>query len=473
MDTTSPPTTQRPWKQGDLLELAIESLTDSGDGLGRWGDRVVFVPDTVPGDRVEARLLVAKPRFGRAQLRHVLMPSPQRVREACIVADKCGGCQWQGVSYETQLAAKQQLVEDALTRIGGFQDIPIDPILGDTFNNPRGLHYRNKSTYPVAAGTEPGTLRAGYYRKGSHKLVNLNQCPVQDERLDPLLAQVKKDAAARGWKAYDEKKHAGHLRHLSLRVGRRTGEMLLTLVTRSLFINDIEEQAQQWLEQFPNLVGVCLNHQPNRGNLIFGEDTQCIAGQGYITETFADLIFHIGADTFFQVNTEQAEALTRTILDQLQLKGHETVMDAYCGVGTLTLPIASKVQHTLGIEVQEEAIARARANARLNNLDNVEFRVGKVEIVLPQLLQSENACPDLVILDPPRKGCKPQVLDALLQVKPERIVYVSCKPATLARDLKHLSSAYQLDRVQPADFFPQTSHVECAVFLSLKPKSEQ
>ncbi|MEM6502411.1 MAG: 23S rRNA (uracil(1939)-C(5))-methyltransferase RlmD [Cyanobacteria bacterium P01_C01_bin.89] len=459
------------WKQGELLELAIESLADSGDGLGRWGDRVVFVPDTVPGDRVEVRLTVAKPRFGRAQLRHVLLPSRDRVRAACIVADKCGGCQWQGVSYETQLAAKTQHIRDVLQRIGGFEDVPISPILGDASGDRPGLHYRNKSTYPVAAGPSTQTLRAGYYRKGSHQLVNLNQCPVQDDRLDPLLAQVKKDAAIRHWQPYDEKRHTGNLRHLSLRVGRRTGEMLLTLVSRSPDLPELEKQATAWLKRFPNLVGVCLNHQPNRGNQIFGTETRCIVGQSHLTETFAGLDFHIGSTTFFQINTERAEALIQAILQQLQLTGTEIVVDAYCGVGTLTLPMAKHVKKALGIEVHAASIDRAWVNARLNELDNVEFRVGKVEESLPKLLREEQLCPDVVMLDPPRKGCKPEVLDALLHVKPARIVYVSCKPATLARDLKYLSHSYQLDWVQPADFFPQTPHVECAVCLSLRPSA--
>ena len=461
--------TDSSWKQGDLLELAIESLTDSGDGLGRWGSRVVLVPDTVPGDRVEVRLTEAKSRFGRGQLRHILLPSRERVRPACIVADKCGGCQWQGVSYETQLTAKTQHIRDVLQRIGGFENVPIAPILADIAGDRPGLHYRNKSTYPVTAGPSAHTLRAGYYRKGSHQLVNLNQCPVQDDRLDPLLAQVKKDAASRRWQPYDEKHHRGDLRHLSLRVGQRTGEMLLTLVSRSPDLPGLEKQAGLWLKHFPHLMGVCLNHQPDRGNQIFGTETRCITGQRYLTETFAGLNFHIGSTTFFQINTERAEALIQGTLRQLQLTGTETVVDAYCGVGTFTLPIAQQVKQALGIESHAASIDSAWSNARLNHLDNVDFRVGKVEESLPQLLHKEQLRPDVVTLDPPRKGCKPAVLDALLQVKPGRIVYISCKPATLARDLKHLSRSYRLDWVQPADFFPQTPHVECAVCLSLKP----
>jgi 23S rRNA (uracil1939-C5)-methyltransferase len=214
------------WQQGETLDLDITDLTSSGDGLGRWQERVVFVPDTVPGDTVRARLVQVKSTFGRAKVRQLITPSPDRVRAACIVADKCGGCQWQSIDYPAQLAAKQQQVVAAFTRIGGFENPPVLPILASD----APLGYRNKATYPLGRSPE-GQVKAGYFRQGSHKLVNLNQCPVQDERLNPLLAEVKRDIQERGWSIYNETKHQGRLRHLSLRVGRRTGEQLLTLVS--------------------------------------------------------------------------------------------------------------------------------------------------------------------------------------------------------------------------------------------------
>ncbi len=450
------------WQQGDTLELTITDLSSSGDGLGRWQERVVFVPDTVPGDEVRVRLGQAKPTFARGKVRQLVQPSADRVRPACIVADKCGGCQWQSVSYSAQLAAKQQQVVDALTRLGKFETPTVLPILGAE----APLGYRNKATYPLARSPE-GQVKAGYFRKGSHKLVNLNQCPVQDERLNPLLAQVKQDIQERGWSIYNENRHLGRLRHLALRVGRRTGQLLLTLVSTAPNLKDIELQTQVWMERYPDLVGVCVNLNPDKTNAIFGAETLVIDGVPYVEEIFADLRFRIHATTFFQVNTEQAERVLDVILQELQLTGQETIIDAYCGVGTLTLPLAKQAKRCIGLEVQPEAVAQGLTNAGLNGIDNVEFRAGDVGDLLPATAASLTAPLDIVVLDPPRKGCDRPVLDALIALKPPRIVYMSCDPATLARDLQILrdEGGYTLTKVQPADFFPQTPHVECVAFL--------
>lgn len=451
------------WQQGALVEVVISDLSDSGDGVGRVDQRVVFVPDTVTGDRVLVRLLRVKPQYAQGKVTELLEPSPHRIRARCIVADKCGGCQWQHVSDAYQQAIKQNLVIQALERIGGFSQPPVAPVLQGS----AVLGYRNKATYPVRRAAS-GQVQAGYYQKGSHQLINLNQCPIQDERLNPLLAEVKRDIQERGWGIYDESKHRGKIRHLGLRIGRHTGEMLLTLVAKDSNLTGLEAQAQTWLERYPGLVGVALNINGDRTNAIFGDETLCIAGQPHLHEVFAGLTFQIRPETFFQVNTEAAEALLQVITAELtaqQALHPETVLlDAYCGVGTLTLPLAKQVKQAIGLEIQPEAIQQAAQNAALNELPNVTFRVGAVETLLPQL----EVQPDVVILDPPRKGCDAAAIAALLEIQPAHLVYVSCNPATLARDLKLLcaNNTYELRRVQPADFFPQTAHVECAAFLN-------
>jgi 23S rRNA (uracil1939-C5)-methyltransferase len=452
-----------PCQQGQLIEIEITDLADTGDGVGRFGELVVFVPDTVTGDRVLVRLVQVKSTYATGKLDTLLEASEHRIRANCIVADKCGGCQWQHVDYEYQLAAKQNQIIQALERIGGFSNLQVDEMLtGKIEGFPQFLGYRNKATYPVAISAT-GQVQAGYYQKSTHKLVNLNQCPVQDPRLNPLLKEVKEDIHWRDWPVYDEKKHTGELRHLSLRIGRRTGEMLLTLIVRTGELPGIEQQAAEWLKQYPQLVGVCLNVNSAQTNVIFGAETRCIAGQSYLREKFAGLNFQLRADTFFQVNTEAAEALLQVIVGELNLQGGEVLVDAYCGIGTFTLPLAKQVKIAIGLEVQPAAIEQAKLNAELNDLRNVDFQVGTVEDLLPTL----GLTPDIVLLDPPRKGCDRAVLETIKEMKPNRIVYVSCKPATLARDLKILceNGDYKLARVQPADFFPQTSHVECAVFL--------
>jgi 23S rRNA (uracil1939-C5)-methyltransferase len=448
------------WQQGELIEVTIADLSDSGDGVGRADERVVFVADTVPGDRAIVRLVHVKPKYAHAKLQKLLQPSPHRIRPACIVADKCGGCQWQHINYDYQLVAKQNQVIQAMERIGGFTQPPVDPVLAAG----SALGYRNKSTYPLGKSVT-GQVQAGYYQKGSHQLINLNQCPVQDSRLNPMLAEVKQDIQRRGWQIYDEQRHLGQIRHLSLRIGRHTGEMLLTLVVKDWNLPEIATQAQEWLKRYPQLMGVCLNRNGDRTNAIFGLETRCIAGVPHLCEQFAGLEFQVRPDTFFQVYTETAEALLQVIQSQLNLQGHELLVDAYCGIGTLTLPLAKQVRQAVGLEVQAAAVEQAIFNAERNEIDNVTFQVGAVEKLLPKM----GTIPEVVILDPPRKGCDGAVIETLRQLKPSQIVYVSCKVATLARDLKLLceDGQYKITRVQPADFFPQTAHVEAAAFLVL------
>jgi 23S rRNA (uracil1939-C5)-methyltransferase len=453
------------WQQGELIEVAIADLSDTGDGVGRFDDRVVFVPDTVPGDRALVRLVHVKPKYAHGKVHELLQASPGRIRPSCIVADKCGGCQWQHINYEYQLAAKRNQVIQALQRIGGFIAPPVDPVLAAV--SPVG--YRNKATYPLSISAT-GQVQAGYYQKGSHQLVNLNQCPVQDSRLNPILAEVKQDIQKRGWQIYDERRHQGQIRHLGLRIGRRTGEMLLTLVVKDWNLRGIEDQAQEWLKRYPLLVGVSLNKNGDRTNAIFGRETRCIAGVPYLREKFAGLEFQVRPDTFFQIYTETAEALLQVIQSELNLQGNEVLVDAYCGIGTLTLPLAKQVRQATGLELQPEAVEQAILNAQRNGINNVTFQVGAVERLLPEM----GIIPDVVILDPPRKGCDRAVIESLLQSKPQRIVYVSCKVATLARDLKLLcqDALYTIKRIQPADFFPQTPHVEVAAFLVLSHERE-
>ena len=448
------------WLQGELIEVTITDLSDTGDGVGRWDERVVFVPDTVTGDRALVRLVHVKPKYAHGKLIQLLQSSPHRIRPNCIVADKCGGCQWQHIDYQYQLEAKRHQVIQALSHIGGFQQPPVDPVLA----GPSPLGYRNKATYPVGI-SNAGQVQAGYYQKGSHQLINLNQCPVQDARFNPLLLEVKQDIQKQGWQIYKEQSHTGNVRHLSLRIGRRTGEMLLTMVVKDWNLPGIQDQAQEWLKRYPQLVGVSLNRNPDRTNAIFGPQTRCIAGLTYLREHFAGLEFQVRPDTFFQVYTETAEALLKVIQSELNLQGDEVLLDTYCGIGTLTLPLAKQVRLATGLEVQPEAVEQAILNAQLNSIENVTFRTGKVEKLLPPMSMT----PDVVLLDPPRKGCDRAVIDTLLRVLPPRIVYVSCKVATLARDLRLLceKGMYNITRIQPADFFPETAHVETAAFLVL------
>lgn len=284
------------WQQGSLITLDISDLSSSSEGVGRYQGKVIFVPDTVTGDRVRVKLTQLKSKYARGKLEKLLIASKYRIRPRCIVADKCGGCQWQHIDWEYQREVKRQQVIQAFKRIGGFEDVRVEPIL----HSPYGLNYRNKSTYPLARSAS-GQVQAGYYRRGTHKLINLNQCPVQDSSLHPLLREVKQDLQQRGWSIYNETNHQGKLRHLGLRIGSRTGEMLLTLVTTDFELPEIEVQAKIWLQKYPNLVGVCLNQNRDRTNVIFGKNTHTVVGKPYIREIFAGVELHIRSDTFFKL----------------------------------------------------------------------------------------------------------------------------------------------------------------------------
>jgi len=446
------------WRQGATIPLEITDLNDQGEGVGRFAQRVVFVPDTVPGDYIQARLVHVKPRYAYGKLLHLLTPSPHRIKPPCILAQDCGGCQWQHIDYAYQLQAKHHQIYQALVRLGGFVDPPVQPVMA----NDQSLGYRNKVTYALGVNAA-GDIKAGFYERRSHKIVNLNQCPVQDQHLNPLLQRMKSDIKKRGWSIYNEQTHEGDLRYLGLRIGRRTGEVLITLVTTRLSLPQLVRQAQEWQAAYPQVVGVCVHVNPHPGNAIFAGTTHCIWGRDYLWEEFCGLRWQIRPDTFFQVNTEQAEQLVQTLKNGLQLQGHECILDAYCGIGTLSLPLARNVRKIIGLEVQPQAMAQAQLNAQLNGIDHAVFHCGRVETLLPQWAKEA----DVILLDPPRKGCDPQVIDVLMAQPVERLIYISCNPATLARDLGRLCahSTYILEQVIPFDFFPQTHHVESVSWL--------
>ncbi len=445
--------------------ITITDISEAGEGIGRYDHRVVFVPAVVPEDTVEVQLVNTKPNYVNAKLHKIIKPSPHRVQPQCIVADKCGGCQWQLLSYEQQLELKRKKVQESLVRIGKFDLEHILCILQPVVRAEHPFGYRNKAAFPLGV-SETGQVKAGYFQRNSHKLINLNQCPVQDQRLNIFLQNIKQDIQKRGWQIYDEQKHQGILRHLILRIGRSTGEVLLGLVATEMRINGFYDQAQQWLNSYPNLVGVVLNHQPQRNNLILGAKTKCIAGRDYLAEKLLGYTFHLRVDTFFQVNTEQAAQMIQFLLENLTLSREHILLDAYAGVGAIAICLAKYVKRAIAIEVQPQATIQGQANAELNQVPNIEFLTGKVEQVLPQL-QHQGIQPDVVILDPPRKGCQPEVIKVLRVFAPQQIAYVSCNPATLARDLQLLCAEglFHLHKLQPFDFFPQTAHVECVAIL--------
>ena len=444
---------------GACLELSIEDLTREGHGVARHHGQVIFVPDALPGDRVRLRVVARKRHHWLGRLEAICTPSPQRRKPPCILADHCGGCSLQSYSDNAQQHWKRAHVEQCLQRLGGLV-----PTLRPLLTAAAALGYRNRAVIPLERLTD-GRLRAGYYRRGSHQIVNMNHCPVLDPRLDALIAPLKADLEASGWPV---DRHGRGLRHLALRLGQRSGELLLTLIASEPHLPGLADLGRDWLRRWPELVGVCLNLQPQPNNLLFGPETRVIAGRGWLLERFADVELHIAADNFFQVNTAQAERVVALLQEALG-PADGLLLDAYCGIGTFALPLAARGWSVLGLELQASAIALANRNAAHNGLQQrARFQAGAVGDHLSALLNADPPA-TAVLVDPPRKGLEPPALEALRRQPPPRLAYLSCDPGTLARDLGQLSGSegpYRIDWLQPIDFFPNTSHVECLAALT-------
>ena len=443
--------------QGQTAEVTITDLSHRGEGIGRLDGSVVVVAGALPGDRVRIRLAGRRRSLWQADLVAVVEPSPQRRRPPCILADHCGGCSLQPLQDAAQADWKEQQVRQTLLRVGGI-DAEVRPIL----RAPQPLGYRNRAVIPLER-TADGVLRAGYYRRGSHQIVNLNHCPVLDPRIDALITPLKSDLEAQSWPV--DRHGGGGLRHLALRVGEGSGEVLITLVATSPDLPGLEALAHSWMRRWPELVGVGLNLQTEPTNRLLGEHTASVAGRSWLVETFCGLDYRIAADTFFQVNTSQAEAVVPLLLEGLGPEpGH--LIDAYCGIGTYSLPLADRLWRVLGIEQHPGAVELARQNASLAGLDErCTFCCDDVGGVLLEHLQVPGV--DALFLDPPRKGLAPAVLTAIRQAAPPRLLYLSCDPATLARDLAQLCAdgLFRVAWLQPIDFFPNTSHVEALAVL--------
>jgi 23S rRNA (uracil1939-C5)-methyltransferase len=447
---------------GQRLEGCVTGLSHDGRGVVPLGATVAFVTGALPGERVQLRLVHRSRRHWHGALEELLAAAPDRCRPPCILAESCGGCSLQHWEVAAQRPWKRQKVVEALQRIGHFSDV--DPRVAMTLGQGDGVGYRNRAILPLER-REDGRLRAGYYRSGSHSIVNLNRCPVLDPRLDALIAPLKLDLEASAWPVDRHLSGGGGLRHLALRLGHHSGEVLLTLVSSRIDLEGLEERAQLWMERWPQVVGVCVNLQDRPTNALMGPRTVVVAGRGWLRERFAGLDLEIAPDTFFQVNTPMAELLVPIIQQVLADQPQGLLIDAYCGIGTFGLPMAAAGWRLEGIDVGPASIALARRNAERNGLsDSCRFHEGSVGELLADRLSD---C-DALLLDPPRKGLEPQVLATILAEPPRKLLYLSCDPATLARDLAQLAGdggPYRLASVQPLDFFPHTSHVESLAVL--------
>ena len=449
------------FRKNDLVTLEIEDCGIDGEGIGKADGFTVFVKDAVIGDTVTAKIIKAKKNYGYGRLMEVLKPSPYRVEPKCEFARQCGGCQLQALSYDQQLVFKTNKVKGHLERIGGFTDIPMEPIIGmDEL-----FHYRNKAQFPVGRNKE-GKIVTGFYAGRTHNIIENRDCALgvaeNKEVLDRVIAHMEKY----GIEPYNEATGKGLVRHVLIRYGYFTKEVMVCLILNGNKLPK-EEQLVKSLCEIPGMTSITINVNKKHSNVILGEEIRLLWGQEYITDRIGDISYQISPLSFYQVNPMQTQKLYAKALEYADLHGQETVWDLYCGIGTISLFLTQKAKFVRGVEIVPAAIENAKENAKLNGLENTEFFVGKAEEVLPREYKKNGVYADVIVVDPPRKGCDETLLETMVEMNPERIVYVSCDSATLARDLKYLCErGYELRKVCPVDQFGMTVHVETVVLLS-------
>lgn len=449
------------FRKNDLVTLEIEDCGIDGEGIGKADGFTVFVKDAVIGDTVTAKIIKAKKNYGYGRLMEVLKPSPHRVEPKCEFARQCGGCQLQALSYDQQLVFKTNKVKGHLERIGGFTDIPMEPIIGmDEL-----FHYRNKAQFPVGRNKE-GKIVTGFYAGRTHNIIENRDCALgvaeNKEVLDRVIAHMEKY----GIEPYNEATGKGLVRHVLIRYGYFTKEVMVCLILNGNKIPK-EELLVKSLCEIPGMTSITINVNKKHSNVILGEEIRLLWGQEYITDRIGDISYQISPLSFYQVNPMQTQKLYAKALEYADLHGQETVWDLYCGIGTISLFLAQKAKFVRGVEIVPAAIENAKENAKLNGLENTEFFVGKAEEVLPREYKKNGVYADVIVVDPPRKGCDETLLETMVEMNPDRIVYVSCDSATLARDLKYLCErGYELRKVCPVDQFGMTVHVETVVLLS-------
>ena len=468
-------------KKNDTAAVKITDIGVNGEGIGKVDGYTLFIKDAVIGDTVEAKVMKAKKNYGYARLMKVLSPSPDRVTPRCEFARKCGGCQIQEMSYGRQLAFKEQKVRGNLERIGGFSKELLDRVMEPVLGMEEPFGYRNKAQFPFGTDKQ-GNPVTGFYAGRTHDIIPNTDCalgaPVNREILETILGFMKKYQIP----SYDEKTGNGLIRHVLIRCGFATGEIMVCLVVNGEEIPHADALIDK-LAEMPGMTSITLSPNTCRTNVIMGDSFKVLWGQGYITDYIGNIKYQISPLSFYQVNPVQTEKLYSLALEYADLKGGETVWDLYCGIGTISLFLAQKAGMVYGVEIIPQAIDDARKNAEINGIENAEFFVGKAEEVLPRWYRENEGAEaglrgegsrgraDVIVVDPPRKGCDEALLDTIVKMQPERVVYVSCDPATLARDLKVLcGKGYELERVRAVDMFPMTVHVETVVLLSqLKP----
>lgn len=450
-------------KKNDIVPVSITGMTAEGSGVGRYEDFPIFIPLSAVGDSLRVRILKVNQKFAYGKIEEILTPSEDRIESDCPYFSACGGCCYRHVRYEAELAYKSQKVYDALTRIGGLRNVKLQPIIGTPGRG--GYGYRNKALIPLGTGSG-GRLEMGFYAVNSHRIVDCEYCRLQPEEFNTAMQVFRRWHGQFPVSIYNEASHSGLLRRLYLRKAESTGEIMVCVVAARDHFPHEEELLAAMRTALPGLTGFIINVNPDKTNVALSRQNRTLWGQDFIRDELCGLQFDISPLSFYQVNRQQAEVLYAKAAEYAALTGSETLLDLYCGTGTIGLSMARRAKKLIGVEVVEAAILNARENARQNHIQNAEFICADAAKAA-ETLRRRGEAPDVIIVDPPRKGCDPLLLLTIAEMSPDRIVYVSCDPATLARDLKRfVELGYALKEVTPLDMFPCTGHVETVVLMS-------
>ena len=460
--------------KNDIVTVEITDIGVSGEGIGHVDGYTLFIKDAVIGDVVEAKVMKAKKNYGYARLMKVITPSEYRVEPKCAFARRCGGCQIQEMSYDRQLVFKDQKIRGNLERIGGFTKEQIEAVMQPVVGMEHPFSYRNKAQFPFGTDKE-GNPITGFYAGRTHDIIANTDCALGVEQNKEILEIILQYMRENKIKSYDEKTGKGLIRHALIRYGFKTKEIMVCLVVNGKKLPKAERLIEK-LIQIEGMTSITISPNTRRDNVIMGDSYEILWGQGYITDYIGNVKYQISPLSFYQVNPVQTEKLYGLALEYADLKGDETVWDLYCGIGTISLFLAQKAKQVYGVEIVPQAIDDAKENAKINAIDNAEFFVGKAEEVLPEYYaeyerehNGETAHADVIVVDPPRKGCDETLLETIVKMQPEKVVYVSCDSATLARDLKYLcANGYEIRMCRGVDQFPQSVHVETVVLLSRK-----
>lgn len=441
-------------QKNEVREGKVIDLTHEGHGVVKLDRYPIFIPNALIDETIEYKVIKVKKNFAIGKLLDIKVQSNQRVEPPCVYYYKCGGCQLQHLSYQAQLAMKKEQVINLFHRKANFENT----IIHDTIGMETPWRYRNKSQIPVGKNEDNDAIM-GFYRQRSHQIIDMDECLIQDTKHQDVMNHVKQWCNELNVSIYDERKKAGLMRHVVIRTGHYTGDLMVIFVTNGKKFKQSDIMTQKLIEAFPNIKSVKHNINNTHSNVIMGDVSHTLYGVDQIEDTLSDITFKISDQSFYQINSTQTEKLYQRAIEYADLQSEETVLDTYCGIGTIGLYMAPKAKHVYGVEVVPEAIEDAKKNATINQFENTTFVCGKAEEVILKW-KAQGIKPDVVMVDPPRKGCDESFLDTLLELNPRRIVYISCNPSTQQRDAQHLATQYELTQITPVDMFPHTTHVE-------------